>query len=349
MKSVPEDAQAPSGRGRGVLGLDGPTLARIYALMVKARLLEERLIKMSKGGQGFFWLGGPGEEAFNVPLGLLVKKGRGVNFDFLHLHYRSLAVLLAMGAGPADILRQMRSARTDPFSKGRQFVNHPAVPDWNVVPVTPTIETQFSTAIGTAIAQAREGGDGITVVIGGDGGTAEGDFHSCLVWANRPALPLPILLVVTNNGWAISAPAGGQHGEEKISYWGKVFDMPHETVDGNDPLACYNAVEKAMAYCRNRRRPYLLEARVSRLYGHSSSSGANWAGGPDCIELLERRLLDADFLEPRKREDLWHRQRLEIDKAYASVLQEPFPAPDSIWEDVYDGPLPTAYPRRGGS
>ncbi|MDE2293506.1 MAG: thiamine pyrophosphate-dependent dehydrogenase E1 component subunit alpha, partial [Elusimicrobia bacterium] len=290
-----------------------------------------------------------GEEAFNVPLGLLVKKGRGPRHDYLHLHYRSSAVLLAMGAEPADALRQMRGAATDPYSKGRQFVNHPAVPEWNVVPVTPTIETQYSTAIGTAIAQAREGGDGITVVTGGDGGTAEGDFHSCLVWANRPELPLPVLIVVMNNGWAISTRDAGQHGEARISDWGRVFDMPHETVDGNDPEASARALERAMAHCRARRRPYLLEARVSRLYGHSSSSGANRAAEPDCIERFERRLSDAGLMDPGAREEVWRREREEIDRAYARVLAEPLPGPDSIWEDVYRGPLPASYPRGGGS
>ena len=56
--------------------------------MVKARVLEERLIQMYKQGHGYFWIGGPGEEAFNVPLGLLIKKGQGPDYDYLHLHYR---------------------------------------------------------------------------------------------------------------------------------------------------------------------------------------------------------------------------------------------------------------------
>ena len=75
-----------------------------------------------------------------------------------------------------DCLRQMRSVAADPFSKGRNFVNHYAIPEWNVVPVSPTIETQYSTVIGTGIAQARAKTDAISIVNGGDAGTAEGDF-----------------------------------------------------------------------------------------------------------------------------------------------------------------------------
>ena len=87
---------------------------KTYDLMLRARLLELRLITMYKRGEGFFWIGGPGEEAFNVPLGLLVDKGMGVDHDFLHLHYRSSGTLLAMGADPVDSIRQMRNAATDP-------------------------------------------------------------------------------------------------------------------------------------------------------------------------------------------------------------------------------------------
>src|SRR4051794_24386123 len=70
--------------------LDLPTelVRKMFDLMVKSRVLEERLIKIYKVGESFFWIGAPGEEAFGVPLGLLVDKGQGIEHDILHLHYR---------------------------------------------------------------------------------------------------------------------------------------------------------------------------------------------------------------------------------------------------------------------
>src|SRR5271156_5382621 len=99
-------------------------LLLIHGLMVKTRCLEERLIKMSKSGEGYFWLGGPGEEAFNVPLGLQIKKGQGPDFDFIHFHYRNGAAMIAMGMPPIEALRQMAMTATDRYSFGRNFPGH---------------------------------------------------------------------------------------------------------------------------------------------------------------------------------------------------------------------------------
>jgi 2-oxoisovalerate dehydrogenase E1 component alpha subunit len=51
-------------------GLSEEILLSMHDLMVKSRVLEERVIKIYKAGEGYFWIGGPGEEAFGVPLGL---------------------------------------------------------------------------------------------------------------------------------------------------------------------------------------------------------------------------------------------------------------------------------------
>src|ERR1041385_4588408 len=116
----------------------------IHRLMVRTRAMEERMIKMSKSGEGYFWIGGPGEEAFNVCLGLQVHKGQGPAFDYLHLHYRNAGILLAMGMPMIDHTRQLAMRRTDTHSRGRNFVGHYAIPAWNVVPVTSVIEVQYA-------------------------------------------------------------------------------------------------------------------------------------------------------------------------------------------------------------
>lgn len=309
---------------------------RIHELMLKARVLEERLITMYKQGDGYFWIGGPGEEAFNVPLGLLVDKGQGLDHDYLHLHYRSSATLLAMGADPVDSLRQMKNTATDPYSRGRNFVCHYSVRKWNVAPVSSPIEVQYSIAPGTAMAQRAAGAKGISIVTGGDAGTAEGDFATCLVWSSRKGQELPLLILVTNNQYGISTPYEGQHGEVRISDRGKAFGMPTATIDGNDPEVAWHALKKAMDYVRTERKPYLLEAMVSRLYGHSSASGANFVKDEaDCVARFEKKLEERGLLTREKADEMRARFTQELLEASKRVREEPQPAPESIWEHVF--------------
>ena len=55
-------------------GLDKKILLQIHSYMVKSRVLEERLIKIYRAGESFFWIGGTGEEAWGVPVGMLARK-----------------------------------------------------------------------------------------------------------------------------------------------------------------------------------------------------------------------------------------------------------------------------------
>jgi 2-oxoisovalerate dehydrogenase E1 component alpha subunit len=317
-------------------GLSTELSLRIHELMLKARVLEERLVTMYRQGDGYFWIGGPGEEAFNVPLGLLVDKGQGVDHDFLHLHYRSSATLLAMGEEPLDSLRQMKNTATDPYSKGRNFVCHYSVRKKNVAPVSSPIEVQYSIAPGTAMAQRRAGGKGITIVTGGDAGTAEGDFATCLVWSSRKGAELPLLILVTNNRWGISTSFDGQHGESRISDRGKAFGMPTATIDGNDPEVAYTALKKAIDYVRTERKPYLLEATVSRLYGHSSASGANFVKDEgDCLAAFEKKLEDKKLITRVQMDEMRARFTQELLEASKRVREEPQPKPESIFEHVF--------------
>ena len=318
----------------------------IYRIMVRSRAMEERMIKMSKSGEGYFWIGGPGEEAFNACLGLQVKKGEGPDYDYLHLHYRNSATLLAMGMPVIDGIRQMAMTATDRHSRGRNFTNHYAIREWNVLPVSSVIENQFVMAPGTAWVQKRHGGDGITIVVGGDAGTHEGDFASCLIWSTRPGHELPVLILIMNNHWGISTSAESLHAEKHIIDRGKAFGIPGEVVDGNDPIASWHATQRAMAHCREERKPYMLEAMVSRLYGHSSSSGAlRVKNEPDCLELFEQKLLEAGGRDRELLSRIHEEAKAEAEEALEQAVKEPKPTPADVEKFTYaDSPVDAVYP-----
>ena len=316
--------------------LSKKTLIQIHQSMVTARLLDEQLIHIYKKGQGYFWIGSPGEEGFSAPLGLLVKKGQGLDFDWLHLHYRCTGTVIAMGLKTIDALRLMMSKKTDPFTGGRNFVHHYNFPEWNIPPITSAIETQYSIALGTARAQAQNKAQGITIATGGDAGTALGDFASSLVWSSRPALNLPLLIIVLNNRWGISTDYDSQHGEKKIYLRAKAFGIKTYEVNGNDPIQSYLVLKESLNYVRENKKPAVIEAHVSRLYGHSSASGAaKVTNEPCCLKNFEAYLTQNNILSEKQISIFYEQIRQKLNQESKKVFMEENPSPKSVWNFVY--------------
>jgi len=117
-------------------------------------------------------------------------------------------------------------------------------------------------------------------------------------------------------------------------------------VDGNDPIASWHALRRALQWCRRKRRPFMLESQVSRLHGHSSSSGAmRVENEPDCLALWETKLLAAGVLTRASIDELWEAARGEAAAAVQQALQEPEPTPDDVRRHTYaPSPVDVVYP-----
>ena len=205
-----------------------------------------------------------------------------------------------------------------------------------MAPVTSPIEVQYPIGLGTAHAQKRAGHKAITIVTGGDAGTAEGDFASCLIWASRRGQELPMLITVQNNKWGISTKWEGQHGEEHVADRASAFGIRSRVVDGNDVVESYLALQEEMEYIRKTGRPSFIEAKVSRLYGHSSASGANPEKNEiDPLKNFEESLLKAGLLKPADVKKIWTDYEEEGVKAQEMARGEPQPKAESIWENVF--------------
>lgn len=319
-------------------GLSKEILLQMHSHMVKTRVLEERLIKIYRAGESYFWIGGPGEEAWGVPLGMLAKKGQGLEYDYLHLHYRCSPTLVAMGLDMLDSIRMMMNRVTDPNTGGRNFSNHFVIPKWNIAPVTSPLEVQYPIACGTAHAQKRAGHKAISIVTGGDAGTAEGDFASSLILASRKGQELPMLITVQNNKWGISTSYEGQHGETFIADRARAFNIKSQVINGNDPIEVYLTVKEDMEYIRKTGKPAFIEAMVSRLYGHSSASGANPIQNEvDPVKEFEKKLLQAGLLKETDAKKIWDDFEAEGVRATEIARSEGVPMPESIWDHTYVG------------
>jgi 2-oxoisovalerate dehydrogenase E1 component alpha subunit len=307
-------------------------------LMIKSRVLEERLIKVYKTGDSFFWIGGPGEEAFGVSLGLLINKGHGVEHDFLHLHYRASPTLVAMGMSMVDALRLTMNRATDRSTGGRNFCGHYCYPEWNVTPITSPLTVQYGFAIGTAIAQRRrrpQGNRAISIITGGDAASAEGDFASSLIWASRPGNELPMFITIQNNRWGISTSYDTQHGEKFVSDRAKAFGIRTAVINGNDPVESYLAIQSEMDYIRRTGKPVCAQFEVSRLFGHSSADGANRRNEHDPLPAFEKRAVDQKIASSADIKALWEKYEAESVQAAETARAEAGPGRETIWDHVY--------------
>ena len=121
-----------------------------------------------------------------------------------------------------------------------------------------------------------------------------------------------------------------------IDAYARAFGIKTAVIDGNDPETAYRELKKAMDYVRTERKPFLVEAMVSRLYGHSSASGANFVTDEsDCLTLFEKKLEERKVLTRAAMDELRARTTQELLDASKRVREEPQPAGDTIWEDVF--------------
>jgi 2-oxoisovalerate dehydrogenase E1 component alpha subunit len=145
-------------------------------------------------------------------------------------------------------------------------------------------------------------------------------------------------MVVTNNQWGISTPAKTQHAEHFISDRAKAFGIKTSIVNGLDPEESYIKIKEAMQYVRTERKPFLIEAFVSRLYGHSSASGANFVSDePDPLKLIEEKMETRKLFTRDQMKKTWDQYNEEMLELVKKVREEPQPDPKSIWNYIYCG------------
>jgi 2-oxoisovalerate dehydrogenase E1 component alpha subunit len=111
--------------------------------------------------------------------------------------------------------------------------------------------------------------------------------------------------------------------------------MKTASINGNDPVEAYVQLEKLMDYVREERKPVLLEAKVSRLYGHSSASGANPEEGDDCLRLFEQMLVGEGVLKKADASDIWEKYENEARQAQEMIRAEPAPSAESIGDHYF--------------
>ena len=147
-----------------------------------------------------------------------------------------------------------------------------------------------------------------------------------------------MLITVQNNYWGISTDYQSQHGESEIADRARAFNIKSDVINGNDPVESFVKLKESFDYIRQTGKPAFVEARVSRLYGHSSASGANPVQDElDCVRDFEQKLLKQGVLKQAEVSKIWQEFESEARMGQEQARQEPAPHPDSIWDHVYYG------------
>jgi 2-oxoisovalerate dehydrogenase E1 component len=286
-------------------GLSREDLLRIYRTMFLSRRIDDREIQLKRQNKTYFQISGAGHEGVLAAAGLVLRPG----YDWFYPYYRDRALCLMLGMTPLEMLLQAVGAKDDPSSGGRQMPSHWGIPRLNILPRSSSTGMQFPHAVGMADAavyyaehphaleQAKQAplgehvqhhADEVVYVSGGDGSSSEGEFFEAL---NVACLAkLPVLNLIEDNGWAISVPvkrqtAGGNLAKLVANYPGLFV----EECDGSDPLASYLTMQRAAEYCRARKGPALVHARVTRPYSHSLSDDDKLYKTPAVLEDEARR------------------------------------------------------------
>jgi 2-oxoisovalerate dehydrogenase E1 component len=243
-------------------------LVRAYRTMYMSRRIDDREILLKNQSRIFFQISGAGHEAIQTATGMLLKPGH----DWFYPYYRDRALSLALGFTVDDMLLHSVGAASDPSSGGRQMPSHWSSPKLHIVSGSSPTGTQLVQSVGCAHASRllRPDSDEITLVCTGEGATSEGEFWEAM---NAACLDkLPLLILVEDNGWAISTPVERQSPGGNVSKLLSGFPgLARYEVDGTDFVESWRVLEQAIACVREGNGPALVHAMVIRRYSHSLS------------------------------------------------------------------------------
>ena len=271
-------------------------LKRGLRAMLTTRVFDDRMYRQQRQGKTSFYVKCTGEEAVAVAQTLALEPQ-----DMCFPTYRQQGVLITRGYPLVEMMNQCYSNAADPL-KGRQLPVLYSSKAHGFFTVSGNLGTQFSQAVGWAMASAYKHDTRIAYAYIGDGSTAEGDFHQALLFAS--VYRAPVILNIVNNQWAISAFQGIAGGDQAtFASRGLGYGLPSLRVDGNDFLAVYAVTRWASERARLNLGATLIELFTYRASAHSTSDDPNryrpagesegWPLG-DPIERLKAHLIRLD-------------------------------------------------------
>ena len=308
---------------------DREQLRAMYQLMVRTRAFDKKAVALQRTGQLGTYAACLGQEAIGVSIGHALKAD-----DVFIPAYREYAAQFARGVPMRDILLYWGGDE-----RGMNYESGPSMQDF---PLSVPIGTHVPQAIGVGYAFKLRKQPRVVLVSCGDGATSKGDFYEAV--SSAKVWNLPIVFLVSNNGWAISLPFSRQTGAPTVAQKAFAGGMPGEQVDGNDVIATRFVLERAIERARSGGGPSLVEAVTYRLHDHTTADDARRYRGAEEVEAAWAR-------DPLKRYKIWmeasghwsaeDEDKLQIEAtataeaAAQAFLKTESQAPESIFDHLY--------------
>ncbi len=320
------------------IGLTDQDVMNIYENMLLARVLDERMWLLNRAGKLPFVVSGQGQEGAQAAAAYALDKQR----DVILPYYRDLAMVLAFGETPLDILLANFGRANDLSSGGRQMPGHFSARRHRIFSQSSPVTTQLPHAAGIALAARMRGEDLVTYVSFGEGSSNQGDFHEACNFAG--VHKLPVIFFCENNHYAISVPLHKQIGSKYVADRAAGYGFPGIVVDGNDVLSVYAHMKDAVERALRGEGPTLIEALTYRLHPHSSDDDdrsyrskeeVEAARARDALVTFRRYMIDEGVLTEQEEKDLRNRLTQDVDRAIEEAERSPLPAPESALNHVY--------------
>ncbi len=307
------------------------TFFAAYRWMLLARLLEEKIASLYRGGKitGGVFLG-RGQEALSVAVGMALRAG-----DIFAPLIRDQAGRLAFGESLLDCTRTYMGSRLGPM-RGRDGNVHRGRPREGLFAMISHLGAMIPAVAGALLARRFRGVAGTAgATCLGDGATSTGAFHEGLNLAAVERLPL--VVVVANNQYAYSTPTARQFACDDLVEKAAGYGIAGHSVDGTDLEKCLRTLDAAVQAARAGGGPQLVVASLLRLAGHGEHDDGHYIDeklrastlGRDCLLLAEQRLLKEGWADAAALSELESTIQRQIDEAVATTLHEPLPDPNT--------------------
>ena len=265
-------------------GLTATDLAEACRQMILVRTMDERIWMMNRQGKVPIAASAQGHEA--VQLGSLLAAQKDGDC-FLFPYYRDLALKMAVGLTPRQVMLSFMGKEGDPYSGARQFPLQGADLPRRVIQISNVVAAGLTQSVGYALGCRMLGDDTVTICYFGDGATSQGETHEAMNFA--AIHQLPIVFICENNKFAISTPQNSQMVIADVAARAEAYGFPGFVVDGLDFMACYEATREAIVHAR-RTGPTLVEMKCERFMPHTTDDD-------------DRRYRDRDVLDAARQRD----------------------------------------------